>query len=87
MTDCGFSGKTKTTVEAVLQILKHDPTASVLVCAPSNAATDTVALRLKAHLSTDEMLRLQRPTRSFAEVPNELMPYCLIEDSAFAGES
>lgn len=81
------TGKTKTVVEAILQILRTDPDASVIVCAPSNAATDTVALRLIKHLSIDQLFRLQRPTRSFAEVSDELMPYCAMDQSSFASES
>ena len=39
------TGKTKTIVEAILQILASDPCAHILVCAPSNPAADTVAGR------------------------------------------
>ncbi|CAI5470767.1 unnamed protein product [Closterium sp. Yama58-4] len=54
------TGKTKTVVEAILQVVKGMPSARVLVCAPSNSATDNIALRLKGNLQVREMLRLSQ---------------------------
>ena len=77
------TGKTKTIVEAILQILASDPCAHILVCAPSNPAADTVAKRLSRHLPPDDMFRLNAANRTFAEVPDILLPYCCIADDTF----
>ena len=66
----------RTVVEAVLQIFRVQPEACILVCAPSNPATDTLALRLQQNLLQHEMLRLNAPNRTFAEVPDSIKPYC-----------
>ena len=68
--------KTSTLVEAVLQIFRVQPEACILVCAPSNPATDTLAVRMKDRLMQNEMLRLNNPHRTFAEVPDAIKPYC-----------
>lgn len=66
----------RTIVEAVLQILRIQPEACILLCAPSNPATDTLALRLREKFKPNEMLRLNDHHRTFAEVPNMIMQYC-----------
>lgn len=79
------TGKTKTIIEIALQLVKTPPTVNhVLVCAPSDPAADTLCLRLKDHLSPVDMLRLNRPCRTFAEVPSTLLPYCCIEGDEFS---
>jgi hypothetical protein len=71
------TGKTKTLVETALQLIKNDHNVShVLICAPSDPATDTLVQRLSKHLNPSEMLRLNRPSRTFAEVPDSVLPYC-----------
>lgn len=56
---------------------------SILLCAPSNPAADTLALRLKAHFEPKCLLRLNQCSRTFAEVPQELLPYCYVKDDLF----
>ncbi|KAH6904502.1 helicase MOV-10 [Coprinopsis sp. MPI-PUGE-AT-0042] len=73
------TGKTRTVVETVLQLLALHPHAHILLCAPSNPATDTLVLRLAKHLSPKDLLRLNDPNRSFAEVPDELKFFCYID--------
>jgi len=68
----------RTVVEAVLQILRVHPEACILLCAPSNPATDTLVLRLRSVLNPQEMLRLNDQNRTFAEVPTKIMQYCCI---------
>ena len=65
--------------------LSHDSLfkGSILLCAPSNSAADTLALRLRAHLDPKKMLRLNSFSRTFAEVPQELLPYCYVIDDRF----
>ncbi|KAG8954835.1 hypothetical protein FRC04_010317 [Tulasnella sp. 424] len=40
------TGKTITVVEAIRQVLRNDPQARILACAPSNSAADLIAQRL-----------------------------------------
>ncbi|GAA6010473.1 hypothetical protein JCM11491_006955 [Sporobolomyces phaffii] len=76
------TGKTKTLVESVFQILKEYPNARVLVCGASNPSTDTLALRLRS-LMPSQLLRLNHPTRPFNEVRGELLPFCHVDGDAF----
>ncbi|KAJ7593410.1 P-loop containing nucleoside triphosphate hydrolase protein [Mycena floridula] len=79
------TGKTRTVVETVYQILLAVPNAHVLLCAPSNSATDTLALRLAqgGYLKPQELLRLNHRDRTFAEVPDAITSFCYIEDDKF----
>ncbi|KAJ9108959.1 hypothetical protein QFC21_000282 [Naganishia friedmannii] len=78
------TGKTKTLVEAVLQINRSQRKSAILVCAPSNSAADTIAIRLAKSLDGAQMLRLQNPTRTFAEVPEALRDaYCNLQEGQF----
>lgn len=74
------TGKTKTCVEAVLQIVRSNKRAKVLLVAPSNAASDVLALRLAKHIPPREMYRINHPTRTFAEVPDALSPYTYVDE-------
>lgn len=78
------TGKTKTMVEIVTQ-MAFDPEneGAILVCAPSDSAADTLALRLRSHLEPKVMFRLNDFSRTFAEVPQELLPYCYIQSDIF----
>ncbi|KDN41776.1 P-loop containing nucleoside triphosphate hydrolase protein [Tilletiaria anomala UBC 951] len=75
------TGKTKTICEATLQIVSLQPQACVLLCAPSDTAADTVALRLSSTLKPSQLLRINSSTRTFAEVPEELIMFCHIVDA------
>ncbi|KAF2493168.1 P-loop containing nucleoside triphosphate hydrolase protein [Lophium mytilinum] len=77
------TGKTKTLVETALQLLTTTKVKHILVCAPSDPAADTLALRLSEHLKPHELLRLNGPSRSFPEVPGPLMPFSHIEEDRF----
>lgn len=66
------TGKTRTLVESVIQILRGNPEAKLLVVAPSNPAADTLASRLAKTLTRHEMFRLCSPARTFAEVPDDV---------------
>lgn len=78
------TGKTRTVVETVLQILRLQPEACILLCAPSNPATDTLVQRLRTHLGPREMFRLNDMNRTFAEVPDEIRQYTYIENDQYA---
>ena len=78
------TGKTKTICETVAQMVKDtDLMGCILLCAPSNPAADTLALRLRAWFEPKTLLRLNDFSRTFAEVPQELLPYCFVEEDMF----
>ncbi|KAF2706483.1 P-loop containing nucleoside triphosphate hydrolase protein [Pleomassaria siparia CBS 279.74] len=77
------TGKTKTLVELALNLLNSTNVGHVLICAPSDSAADTLALRLKRHLTPKQLLRLNGPNRADNEVPQDLLPYCYIEHDMF----
>ncbi|KAL8711519.1 MAG: hypothetical protein Q9225_007109 [Loekoesia sp. 1 TL-2023] len=78
------TGKTKTIVEVVTQ-MAFDPSfdGAILLCAPSDSAADTLALRLRSHFEPKVMFRLNDFSRTFAEVPQELLPYCYVQNDIF----
>lgn len=80
------TGKTKTIVEIALQLVfsPRYPKHHILLCAPSQEAADTLAIRLVRHLGPKALLRLQAPSRTFAEVSGALLPYCYIEGDMFS---
>ncbi|KAJ3177221.1 hypothetical protein HK101_010308, partial [Irineochytrium annulatum] len=77
------TGKTKTCIEAIYQVIRRDPHARVLACAPSHSAADTITRRLRDLLIPADLLRLISPRRSFIEVPEQLLPYTFSVDGTF----
>lgn len=78
------TGKTKTMCEIVAQLgIDTNFHGSILLCAPSNPAADTLALRLRTYFEPTSLLRLNDFSRTFAEVPQELLSYCYIKDDLF----
>lgn len=77
------TGKTKTIVETALQLLHAECSVKphLIVCAPSDAAADTLLVRLSAFLSPRELLRLNNWTRLASEVPGEVRPYCYLDEN------
>ncbi|KAH0552943.1 hypothetical protein GP486_006859 [Trichoglossum hirsutum] len=72
------TGKTKTIAEIALQLV-HNPSllhTHILLCAPSDPAADILVRRLKEHITQPHLLRLNAASRSFAEVPIDLISYC-----------
>jgi helicase MOV-10 len=71
-------------VEAIKQVLRHNPNARVFACAPSNSAADLIASRLIS-LNTDELFRFYAPSRQKGQVPDKLLPYtCSTADGHFS---
>ncbi|KZT24151.1 hypothetical protein NEOLEDRAFT_442878 [Neolentinus lepideus HHB14362 ss-1] len=68
------TGKTVTIVEAIRQILRHNPNARILACAPSNSAADLIASRLTMY-SQDQLFRFYAPSRTKKDVPDKLVPF------------
>ena len=79
------TGKTKTMCEVVVQLANDSGLqGSILLCAPSNQAADTLGIRLRHHFDPTSLLRLNDFSRTFAEVPNELLPFCFVENQLFS---
>ncbi|POI30107.1 hypothetical protein CIB84_006143 [Bambusicola thoracicus] len=72
------TGKTITVVEAILQIHFTLPDSRILVCAPSNAATDLICLRLHQSnlLKPGAMVRVNATCRSTEQIDDIVKPYC-----------
>jgi DNA polymerase III delta prime subunit len=78
------TGKTKTLVEVALQLVKSvDGVSHVLFCAPSDPAADMIVQRISSHFNSTELLRLNRSSRTFAEVPGAVLPFCCITQDKF----
>ncbi|PBK68587.1 RNA helicase [Armillaria solidipes] len=77
------TGKTVTVVEAISQIIRTNPNARILACAPSNSAGDLIAQRLMA-LSSDELFRFYAPSRPKIAVPADLQPYTFRKSEHYA---
>ncbi|KAE9364316.1 P-loop containing nucleoside triphosphate hydrolase protein, partial [Stipitochalara longipes BDJ] len=78
------TGKTKTLVEVALQLVKNvDGVCHILFCAPSDPAADMIVQRISSHFNSTELLRLNRPSRTFAEVPGSVLPFCCISQDKF----
>ncbi|NXC17302.1 M10L1 helicase, partial [Corythaeola cristata] len=72
------TGKTLTVIEAILQIHYTLPHSRILVCAPSNAATDLICLRLHQSnlLKPGAMVRVNASFRSAEQIDDMVKPYC-----------
>ncbi|KAG8745892.1 hypothetical protein FRC10_006696 [Ceratobasidium sp. 414] len=77
------TGKTTALVEAIHQVVVADPKNRVLVCAPSNTATDLIALRLSKMHNSGELLRLNAPARKLRTLPSDLRKYSFVEEDKF----
>jgi len=75
------TGKTLTVVESIVQVLRMNRLAKVLVCAPSDAACDVIAKRIQLILQVvnseasknHQMLRVNWWSRNPASLPPELL--------------
>lgn len=67
------TGKTVTIIEAIRQLLQN-PNTIILASAPSNAAADIIASRLKDHMTPEQLFRFYAPSYR-RSVPPDLAPY------------
>ncbi|KAM9292469.1 RNA helicase Mov10l1 [Morus bassanus] len=72
------TGKTLTVIETILQIHYTLPDSRILVCAPSNAATDLICLRLHQSnlLKPGTMVRVNASFRTAEQMDDMVKPYC-----------
>ncbi|NXU07676.1 SDE3 helicase, partial [Buphagus erythrorhynchus] len=70
------TGKTVTMVEAIKQVWTCFKNARILVCAPSNSATDLLCQCLIKDIAPDNVYRLIASSRNYREVPTDIMPCC-----------
>jgi len=81
------TGKTVTLVEAILQTVRakgSDPSFRVLVCAPSNAATDVIVERLSPYFNNpDEMIRILAFSRDISTVSSNVKKYTHFHEGGF----
>ena len=70
-------------MESILQTINatgSDPSARIVICAPSNTACDVVVERLAPFVSPREMLRLVAFSRDKATVPDHILQYTNYEE-------
>lgn len=67
------TGKTITMVEGIQQVLRLNPDARILVCAPSNSAADLLSTRLSSLGLT--LFRFYAPSRNKELIPDALIPF------------
>lgn len=81
------TGKTMTLVEAILQLYTTRKGARILVCAASNSAADHVLQKLinkeTPVVQEHEIFRLNATSRSYEDVPSDLIHFCFFQDSVF----
>ncbi|XP_020230053.1 probable RNA helicase SDE3 [Cajanus cajan] len=81
------TGKSRTIVEAILQLYKYNKNARILVCAPSNSAADYILEKLLAQKDVafreTEIFRLNASTRPYEDVKPELIRFCFFDDLVF----
>ncbi|XP_056367608.1 helicase MOV-10 [Oenanthe melanoleuca] len=70
------TGKTVTVVEAIKQVWTRFKDARILVCAPSNSATDLLCQCLIKDIAPENVYRLIASSRNFREVPTDIVPCC-----------
>ncbi|XP_036375537.1 RNA helicase Mov10l1 [Megalops cyprinoides] len=72
------TGKTITLIEAILQVYHRVPSSRLLVCTPSNSASDLICLRLhySGFLRCASLVRINATCRQLESVPEVLWPYC-----------
>ncbi|KAJ3409958.1 Helicase MOV-10 [Chytriomyces hyalinus] len=80
------TGKTRTLVEAVKVVISSQPTARILISAPSNAAVDLIVHRLSdanaGGFPPSELLRVNAYTRARHSVPDYIERYSKYDESS-----
>ena len=66
------TGKTVTMVEAIKQVYRYKENSKLLVCAPSNSASDLLAERIVTHVEKRHVLRIHALSRSVRDLPETI---------------
>lgn len=74
------TGKTKTIVAAIQEIINANNEKCVLVCAQSNTACDEIADRLLSVLNTNQILRLYAKSVSIETISEKIRLICNIQN-------
>ncbi|KAJ9700394.1 hypothetical protein PVL29_005951 [Vitis rotundifolia] len=81
------TGKTKTLVEAILQLYSTQKNTRILVCAPSNSAADHLLERFLAEKAVEvqgnEIFRLNATSRPYEDMNPDFIRFCFSEDLIF----
>ncbi|KAJ3106010.1 hypothetical protein HDU97_007194 [Phlyctochytrium planicorne] len=77
------TGKTKTCIEIIYQLIQKNQNFRILACAPSSSAADTITRRLKVFLAPKQLIRLISSVRAPNEVPDELLPFTISREGHF----
>lgn len=81
------TGKTRTLIEAIIQLHIMRKDARVLVCAPSNSAADHILEKLVSQQNVEvqdhEIFRLNALTRPLDDVNPSYLRFCNAEDNGF----
>ena len=77
------TGKTVTVVEAIKQVYDLEPNSQILATAPSNAAADLLAERLKEHIQKRHILRVHAASRSFNTIPESILAISNVDQGRF----
>ena len=67
------------------QVVRHIPSGHVLACAPSNAAVDLLAERLREHIDKQHILRLHAHSRDPKTIPQSIMVLQYVTSSLVLG--
>ena len=73
-------------MEIAVQLMRNEKS-HILFCAPSDPAADTLVQRLSGNCKPGELLRLNRTSRTFAEVPDTILPFCCVAENGLAGNT
>lgn len=69
---CAGTGKTKTLVEAIAQIVQQNSTNHVLVCSSSNSACNEITQRLMKIMPDSSLFRMFSSSVEIALVPDDI---------------
>lgn len=77
------TGKTVTVVEAIKQVYQLYNTSKIIATAPSNAAADLLAERLKEHIQRRDILRIHASSRNVKNIPESIKGISNLENGRY----
>ena len=72
-----------TMVESIKQVYELEPNSQILATAPSTAAADLLAERLKEHIQKRHILRVHAASRSFSTIPESILGISNVDQGRF----